>query len=123
MPEENENGIKLREFVSNAISEVVRGVADAQSAVRETGAIVNPVYTEHELLTGATLTHRPLEQLTLLEFDVAVTVTGRTEGAGSIGGFISVIGAGYRRSTHAEHSEVSRIKFAVRMLLPDGFPE
>lgn len=113
--------VQLKDFVAGALEEIVLGVSAAQAALKDTTAVVSPTFVNVNVMTQHTSIAKPEDQLSVVEFDVAVTATAKSSGKAGIGGFISVLGAGFQRGTEAEHVEASRIKFSVRVLLPDGF--
>lgn len=119
----------LRTFVSEAITQIVEGVSDAGTRVREasSNARVNPVDTvEHARKDRAD----PQD----IEFDVAVTVTdqqtqGSNEKIGGKAGFLSVVSlqasaeiAGAREGVSRSET-VSRVRFSVKVALPADIRE
>jgi hypothetical protein len=102
------NEMNLKEFVSSSITQIIEGVADAieRSKNRER-AFVNPV--------------DPIEDhtdATELSFNVAVTVTDRTEAGGKAG--ITVVGfkLGGGVDIAFENQSISRLAFKVPVALP-----
>jgi len=83
--------MELKDFVKNALVEIIDGVKEAQSSTQESGGSVNPPGRgEHVSLTfGGT-------DIQNVEFDVAVTITEGSENSGGVAGGIAVIGIGVK---------------------------
>ena len=113
----------LKTFVSETLTQIVAGVADAKREIEEmaVGAAVNPAF-----VTGSS-EHGPPSDV---EFDVAVTVvsterTGeRHEASGSAGGVLAVVGLKVSGKLDGEDVKedrregVSRVKFSVKLAQP-----
>lgn len=110
----------LREFVAEALAQIVEGVKDAQSRAKEHGARVNPALsTSAELAAKHGILIASGDAAQLVQFDVALTAK---EGTGTKGGIGVVMGAftlGSTGQSQAENSSVSRVKFTVPLVLPD----
>lgn len=113
----------LRDFVAAALSDVLLGVQDAQSNTRKhpTDAKVSPqlenVDTRSVKVAGR---HQPV---TMIKFDVAVSVSTRGEAGADAKASISVLGVelgGAGGSAAIEHTRghQSRISFEVPVALP-----
>jgi hypothetical protein len=88
----------LREFVHGALKDVVLGIQDAQ---REQG-----------------VTFRAKIISTVMKFDVAVTAERGKKGGGSAGVRIAVVEAKLGGEAQFKDTTVSRIQFAVPVLMP-----
>jgi hypothetical protein len=110
--------MKLDDFVSETLKQIIRGVAEAQEYALTQNAKVNPdetIYSgnhQGNIICGET--GRPLQ---IVDFDVAVTVTEQqTTGKDDMSvGSISVTSA---NSNISQNSSVNRIQFKVPVLLP-----
>lgn len=103
--------VDLRTFVKQALTEMILGVADAQEAVKDTTARLNPaeiIGGPRRAFTGA---RRPVQDV---EFDVAVTAT---EGGGMNAG-IRVLALQIGANDKSQTSIASRIKFSVPIVFP-----
>ncbi len=112
----------LKEFVGQALTDIVQGVIDAQSLLGTNGKYINPQLSTKQgrLEPQGGLVSIQGQLVQTVEFDVAVTAT---EGKGTKGGIGVVVGGlalGKHAQRSAESSEVSRIKFAVPVTLPYG---
>jgi hypothetical protein len=115
----------LREFVRESIVEIIQGVAEAQEATRNSNARVNPtgLSFRSDQLAGKMWDGKDHRVAQLLEFDVAVTASEGTGTKAKIGVLAGVLGAGVEGSEEAKAARVSRIKFAVHVLLPTPAPD
>ena len=95
---ENDNSMDLQEFVKETLVEVIKG---AHKAAEE----ISGQHTEKNLLGGINVSLDP----SLVEFDVAVTVSRGTKGGGRLGVSIFGVEATVSGSTQSQH----RIKFSI----------
>jgi len=113
--------MNVQEFISGAITQIVAGVADARAAVEKYGANAgsDPVYGF--VKSNKVMTDASGRQVTLVEFDVALTQADATDTKGGIGVFLGSVGVGSQAASHGESTSYSRIKFSVPVVLPgDG---
>lgn len=110
--------MKLDDFVSQTLKQIIDGVSVAQEYGRSKNADINPAsarfHSKTEGLIFCQETGIPLQNV---EFDVAVTVA---ESQTSSNGNPSVGAISVSSSTEAitQNSSISRIKFKVPVLLP-----
>lgn len=112
--------MELKDFVSEALQQIVEGVNTAQASIEHHGAAVNPNligdYKEHAkhglLLSGTGKVAQ------IVEFDVALTVKEGTGTKGGIGVFTGAINLGSSGQSSQEKSAQSRVKFCVPLTLP-----
>ncbi len=108
--------MEVQEFVKETISQILRAVKECQVEFpNQVGVAVNP---GDNLPKGGKLTlfgyhYIPVE---MVEFDIAVTTSTRTDANGKIG--ISVAGVGVDSSR--ENADSSRVKFSVPITFSDG---
>lgn len=113
--------MELKDFVGQALVEIVEGVTAAQSKLGESGVHVNPRLSTQQgtLESKGKLVSTYGRLVQLVEFDVAVTVneaTGTKGGIGIVGGIINL---GTQGQSSESNSALSRIKFSVPMSLPE----
>lgn len=114
----------LKTFVTETLTQVVAGIADAkeQIAASGTGAQINPFWKSSE-------SSKEAGRATPVEFDVAITVMSEgeeTAGGKASGkvGFLSVVSASFSAEGAAEAKEgrrnesTSRVKFSVMLAQP-----
>lgn len=101
--------MELGEFITETLVQIQTGVRDAitrQNTLGIQGAI-NPVFGP----VGAEHTQN-------VEFDVAVTVTDKSNGGGKAGIKVFSVELGGELSKSAEQSTASRVKFAIPVIPP-----
>lgn len=113
--------MQLKEFIHQSLTQIVKGIANAQKDVLETGARINPSTTEAENSKTPILNdpiNKGFSALQNIEFDVAITVTEGSED--KIGGGLKIAAFGIGGETKAENknSTISRLKFTVPMIFP-----
>ena len=111
--------MKLDEFVSQTLKQVIDGVSDAQQYGKSKNANINPSSARMDnkaaeysfcLKTGI-----PLQDV---EFDVAVTVSEFSTTSDE-GGNVGAISVTSLNQSSNQSGSVSRIKFKVPILLPN----
>ncbi len=111
--------MKLQEFVTETLREIITGVKEAQQYAGAQGAKINPPSRKLGELKSIRIVDASTGQLLReVEFDVAVTFT---EGAGQEGGggiFVAGLGLGAKAKSETSSSSVSRVRFSVPLSLP-----
>ena len=114
--------MQLKNFISQALTEIIHGVSDAQQALGDNGKFINPELStqqgDHEKHGKNVSIQGQLVQI--VEFDVAVTATEGTGTKGGIGVVAGFFAIGSQGQSSSENSAVSRIKFSVPITLPYG---
>jgi hypothetical protein len=114
--------MELREFVKAALVEVIAGIRDAQET--EFGAYIVPRSDGgHKYASNDRFSESARLKSTIVDFDIALT----TEDSSSVGagGGIKVlgVGAGVKGDKASRDMAVSRIQFAIPLLLPESEKE
>lgn len=118
------NRMKLSEFVSETLNEIMNGVVQSQEHANELGGRINPSNINWSSTKNAHfvaehksgLDTAPL--ITSINFDIAVT-SGEDESAkGGIGIFAAAIGAGVQGQVTGRSENTNRVSFQVLVLLP-----
>lgn len=117
------NGMKLQDFVSTALVEIIEGVRDAQKRlmVREGPDDFGRVSPKPggSLPAGSRIAAHEFVEMQLVKFDVAVTVSeSKADGAEVGGSFLSVVKADVGGKMSRENTSVSRIQFDVPVTYP-----
>lgn len=111
--------MKLQEFLSETLREVIAGVKNAQTYAAENGAEVNPAAATKQpgrrLVPGSSGGFVAVQEI---EFDVAVTSTDTSETQAGAGIFVAALGIGVKDKSDTLNSCVSRIRFSVPIVLP-----
>lgn len=111
--------VQLTEFVSEALRQILEGVATAQGVA--SGGAINPKnrpVNNAVANSPAVADHTGFYSVQNIEFDVVVTATHETEkkvGVGVIAGFVTG-GAGGRKESTGESQ--TRIRFTVPVQFP-----
>lgn len=114
--------MELKQFISQALADIVQGVLDAQLVLGANGKYINPELSTQQ---GTHEKHGKLvsiqgQLVQTVEFDVAVTATEGTDTKGGIGVVAGVFALGSQGQSSEEISAISRIKFSVPITLPYG---
>lgn len=113
--------MRLQNFISETLKEIIAGVKEAQSFAASQGARVNPPWRKTLKLQACSVRDAYTGQLLQnVEFDVAVTLTEESEAKGGAGIFVAAIGLGVQGKTDISSSSISRVKFSVPVSLPIG---
>jgi len=110
--------MKLQEFVSETLKEIIAGVKEAQKYAELEGAWISPRMfspAKSEVRYFAEKDHATIEQI---EFDVAVTSTEGSATEAGAGIFVAAIGLGVKGKSDTSSSSISRIKFSIPLGLP-----
>lgn len=107
--------MNLEEFVSNTLTQIVRGVKSAQGEANVAGGIVCPSVTRTRHSTKE-ITH--FARVQEIEFDVAGTVIEGSTVGGGAGIRVWPAGAAARGEMHGSQEQVSRVRFSVPVMLP-----
>ena len=115
--------MELKEFVSEVLTDIFEGVADAQVRIANKGGEINPAVrtgtSGSTFAPSKTPDHQILNKtLCVAEFDVALTVADKEQKGGKIGVLLGSIGVGGGKSEAVETSQITRVKFSVPYRLP-----
>ncbi|TXG94011.1 MAG: hypothetical protein E6R09_18180 [Rhodocyclaceae bacterium] len=109
--------MNLDEFIKEVLSQIISGVRGAQE--RDGGALVVPDgdgghdYAKHTRVSSSARI-----KSTIVDFDIALTVEDSTKGTGGGGLKVFGMGANVQGELSSKDTTVSRIQFAVPILLP-----
>ena len=111
--------MKLDEFVKEVLIEIVAGIQSAQEI--EGGAFIVPSgdgghdYAKHPRVSSSARI-----KSTIVDFDIALTVEDSNKAEGSGGLKVWGIGANVQGGVASKDTTVSRIQFAIPILLPES---
>lgn len=119
--------MELKNFVSQALVEIVEAVQEAQVKLKDSDAIINPrymYYTKPASENQVAITIKGTTDMRfgqIVEFDVSVTASERDETQGGVGIQVAsiTIGAGISGKMEDQSSVVSRLKFSIPIFLPE----
>ena len=112
-----EKPIELRDFISNALTQLIDGIVNAQEYAQNKGAVINPVdkfASDFERMSRT----EDLQLVHIIEFDVAVAVSENKQLKGGIGIVVPELSFGYQGSISNQKNAVSRISFSIPVILP-----
>ena len=110
--------MNLREFIREALVEIITGVAEARTEVAKHGALVASD-TVHRGYKEVKITVDDQDRtVSVVEFDIALANADSKDTKGGIGVFLGSVGLGSQGASHDETSSSSRIKFAVPVVFP-----
>lgn len=120
----------LKEFVKESIVQISRGIEEANSELKDSEAMVNPIYVQtHSTQAqgyGRTAKrkdnskHPDSKLLQVLDFDVAVTVEAGKQGSAGAKLSIAAFNIGTEGKIDSANRSESRIRFTIPVVLP-GF--
>lgn len=116
--------MKLEEFISETLKAVIKGVKDSQEFATNNNARINPEIDNkmsfEKSKSPVVFFHNrdSAIELTVIEFDVAITVSNQQEAEGGAGISVLSFKAGASINEKEIKETVSRIKFNVSVALP-----
>jgi len=111
--------MKLQEFVSETLKEIIAGVKESQKYAESEGAWISPHMFAHGDKTSIRyIAEKGGANIEQIEFDVAVTSTEGSATEAGAGIFVAAIGLGAKGKSDTSSSSISRIKFSIPLGLP-----
>ena len=112
--------MELDEFVTMVLKSIVTAIRDAQ-AIEGVGAFVVPSRIGgHSYAKHPRVSVEARLSSTIIDFDIAVTAEDSTSTSGGGGLKVAGIGASLDGESSSSDKRVSRIQFAVPILLPES---
>lgn len=103
----------LREFTKETITQIVQGANEANETINSSGAFI--LYKGYK---GGIFSHEHEENIVNVEFDVAITTTEVNERNGKAGIEVaSIFSLGRKNTNSIEGQTISRIKYAIPIVL------
>ena len=119
--------MNLQQFVKETVVQIVNGMVEADAAVADSGAAVNPKDVACNdsahgpygyYASDSNGSYRRAVQS--IKFDVVVTTNEGSETKGGIGIQVGVIGLGSAGKSDKGSGSESRIQFSVPLLIPNS---
>jgi hypothetical protein len=111
--------MKLEDFISESITQIISGVAKAQEYAAQNQASINPITLQQAKSSGDSyFDSRTLRPAQVIDFDISVTTKEDGKASGKAGVFVSVLKFGVEGSEGTESQVSNRIKFSVPIILP-----
>lgn len=98
--------MKLEDFISETLEQIISGVEKAQDETEKSLAIINPLGPGYKL------------SVQTVEFDVALSEMKSKKAKGVIGVFFPPVGVGGQGQSDTSNISTNRIKFSVPLILP-----
>ncbi len=115
--------MELDEFIKAVLTKIVSGIREAQK-VENVGAFIVPSNIGgHDYANHPRVSTKALLSSTIVDFDIAVTVEDSASTSGGGGLKIAGVGANIEGNSLSKDTRVSRIQFAVPVLLPESQKE
>lgn len=119
--------MELKDFVANAISEIIEGLVEAQKRVTPHGAYINPgnlMRSTKEVGETAIWDNRNNNYARSVAFDVALTVEEGTNTGAKVGVAAGIFNLGAGGASENKQLAVNRIQFSIPVLFPaNDLPE
>lgn len=112
--------MNLRDFIREALVEIVAGVDAARSEVAKHGSLAGSDQIHGHTQEAGILNDAQGRTVSMVEFDIALANADSKDTKGGIGVFLGSVGLGSQGASHGETSSHSRIKFSVPLVLPGG---
>jgi len=114
--------IELKEFIHQALVQIITGVKDAQDDIKGTNAKISPTGLLFTREGDSRVIYKPGRGIVqIAEFDVVLTTSKDAEGKAKIGVILGDLGLGIRGLIKRKKESVNRVKFTVPILLPSEF--
>lgn len=107
--------MELKEFISDAITQICEGVKDAQIKCDNVGARVSPPIHNDRIVEVGDLVHW---KYTNILFKVALQLSDNKSGKSGIGVLLANVTLGLSKETDQNLSSVTSVEFSVPVALP-----
>lgn len=111
--------MKLEDFISESITQIISGVKKAQDYAEKNNASVNPISLQQGTSSGDSYYDgRTLRPAQVVDFNISVTTKDEGQVSGKAGVFVSVFKLGVEGKEGVENLMSNRIKFSIPIMLP-----
>lgn len=114
--------MELKDYVSETIFQIAKGVSDAIARCNDLGAEVNPTVTYGEGDNIYTISHSNVNMrrgVQIIKMEVSVSVAESSEIDGHVKAGISVLGSKVNGKTEGEIQNVNKVSFQIPVCLPN----
>ncbi|KAF1076304.1 hypothetical protein [Halodesulfovibrio sp. MK-HDV] len=112
--------MELQEFIKETLTQIAKGVSDAQSDINEAGGILNPANPKYgsNNKSSVVIVNGQQHPIRRVDFDIAITASSKT--GTEAGGKLKVWSIGVDATTEKKDTNetVSRVKFAIDICPP-----
>jgi hypothetical protein len=112
----------LKKFISQSLVEIMTGLKEAQDALKDSQARICPAPSQeitpagHNTMIAKSTVGRPIF---LIEYDVAIEVSGEDTAGGKISVLGGLLGGGSNAQTTNADKTASRVQFSIPVSYPD----
>lgn len=108
--------MELQEFITETLTQIVKGVADAQKKLKETGCLINP---KGKILGDRIYTQSNDECRTIqkVKMNVVLSVAENKETSSKIGIF-KILEAGVGKENINQNTQMTTLEFDIPIALP-----
>jgi len=110
--------VELKDFIQATLEQIVEGVSNAKDNIEKRGAIINPTGVTFKKDGQYNCYDHAMPQE--VAFDVGLTSMDKKGSSEGIGVFLGSISMGKKNDTGVESVAVTRVKFTVPLVLPQG---
>lgn len=112
--------MKLEDFITDTLTQIINGVQKAQEYAKENGAKVNPSNITMRPGAGNPTYWDNYNSIPgqAIEFDISVTTHDEGQTEGKAGVFVAFLKAGVSGKETTENIATNRIKFTIPVFLP-----
>ena len=116
--------MELKDFIEEALTQIVEGVKSAQDKAKEQNAFISPAgvrtNNDNNMRIEVCGKNIPLHQI---DFEIALTSSEGKGNKGGIGVFLGNIGLGTQGTSENNNTSMTRIRFSVPILFPFVNPD
>ena len=110
--------MELQEFITNALVQIITGIADARDKTASHDAIIGSGRVYGRTDGAGTITDEDGRQWSSVEFDVMLAEGSGKDTKGGIGVYLGAVGLGSHGASHSGIETRSSIKFTVPIVYP-----
>lgn len=113
--------MEIKDFISNAISEIVAGIEKAADDLKNKGVLINPIVDLNGFVNTSETATRSGRKVQQIEMSIAVTIGDSVNSGGKIGLNVLGFGADLETGNNIQtNNSVSSIKFYIPIAFPVG---
>jgi hypothetical protein len=110
--------MNLQEFISESLRQIIEGISDVSGVALSKGAELNPAQHKWRHGEGRYFDKATGRPLTDVEFDIAVSAQEDKKTKGGIGIVVASMTLGSSGESGVATETISRVKFALPVVLP-----
>lgn len=111
--------MKLEDFISESLTQIISGVIKSQVYAENNNALVNPDNLHRVKSAGDSYFESPtLKPAQVIEFDISVSTRDDEQVTAQTGVFVSVFKLGIEGKEGTQNLTSNRLRFSVPLMLP-----